>query len=87
MSANQREAICSHVVRILKEERERQKFSMTRLAEKAGLSQSMVSLVERDLRNPTLDTLLRISEALDIDFTKVIQRAAKDARFRSWSGS
>jgi transcriptional regulator with XRE-family HTH domain len=40
---------------------------MTKLGELAGLSQQMVSYVERELRNPTLDTLLGITDALDVD--------------------
>ena len=49
---------------------------MERLAEKAGLSTSMISLMERGLRNPTLDTLLRIAEVLEVDLGRVIQKAA-----------
>lgn len=53
---------------------------MERLAEKAGLSTSMISLFERDLRNPTLDTLLRITEVLNVDLGRVIQKAAASAK-------
>ena len=59
------------------EERKKQGLSMERLAEQAGLSTSMISLMERDLRNPTLDTLLRITDVLDMDLGTVIQAAAK----------
>lgn len=48
---------------------------MERLAEKAGLSTSMISLLERDLRNPTLDTLLRIAEVLQLDLGDVIKNS------------
>lgn len=50
---------------------------MTVLAAKAGLSQQMVSYVERGIRNPTLDTLLRITEALDVPLGKMITKAEK----------
>ena len=63
------------IVRALRAERERQHLSMERLAEKAGLSQGMISLVERDLRNPTIETLLRISEALDLNLGRIVLRA------------
>lgn len=59
---------------------------MTRLAEKAGLSQSMISLVERDLRNPTLDTLLRVTEVLEIELSDVLVNAKKAATNRSKAG-
>ena len=48
---------------------------MNVLAERAGLSQQMISYVERELRNPTLDTLLRISAALEVDLWKLIKQA------------
>ena len=54
-------------------------MSMTRLAEAAGLSQGMVSLFERELRNPSLDTLLRISGALEVDLSKILAKAEKTA--------
>lgn len=71
----QREAIVSYVVRRLREERLKQGLSMNVVAQRAGLHHSMVSLVERDLRNPTLDTLLRIAEVLGVDLGKVITQA------------
>ena len=52
---------------------------MTVLAERAGLSQQSVSYVEREMRIPNLDTLLRIANALELDLSKVIARAAKAA--------
>jgi len=50
---------------------------MNVIAERAGLSQQMVSYVEREMRNPTLETLLRISAALEIDFATVMRQASK----------
>jgi len=77
LNSKKRTAICSEVARILKAERKKRELSMTTVAAKAGLSQQMVSYVERGMRNPTLETLLRITDALDIDLTKVIARAFK----------
>jgi ribosome-binding protein aMBF1 (putative translation factor) len=65
------------VVRLLKKERIRRGISMNRLAEKSGLSQSMVSLLERGMRTPTLDTLLRIAAALDVDLSKLLKQASR----------
>ncbi len=50
---------------------------MNVVAQRSGLSHSIVSLIERDLRNPTLDTLLRIAEAIGIDLGEIITRAGK----------
>jgi transcriptional regulator with XRE-family HTH domain len=71
------QAVCSRVAQILRQERERRKLSMNAVAERAGLSQQMVSYVEREMRNPTLDTLLRIAGALEVDLAKIISRAMK----------
>ena len=71
------QAVCSRVVKILRQEREKRGLSMNAIAERAGLSQQMVSYVEREMRNPTLETLLRISAALEIDFAAVMRRAGK----------
>jgi transcriptional regulator with XRE-family HTH domain len=48
---------------------------MTELANKSGLSQQMVSFVERELRNPSLDTLLRITAVLEVRLSDVIRQA------------
>jgi transcriptional regulator with XRE-family HTH domain len=53
---------------------------MTKLAEKSGLSQSTVSLIERELRNPTLDTLLRICAVLNIELGNVLLKASEAVR-------
>lgn len=52
-------------------------MSMNLLAERAGLSQQMVSYVEREMRNPTLETLLRITAALEIDVVEVMRKATQ----------
>ena len=75
MSSSHIDQVCSEVARILREEREKRKISMTALAERAGLSRTMIRFVEREVRNPTLETLLRITNALKIDLDKVIKKA------------
>lgn len=76
LNAKKLTATCSEVARILKAERLKRRLSMTTVATKAGLSQQMVSYVERGLRNPTLETLLRLTTALDVDLAKIIARAS-----------
>ena len=74
------QAVCSRVAWILRREREKRKLSMNLVAQRAGLSQQMVSYVEREMRNPTLETLRRISAAIGIDLARVLQKAARTAR-------
>jgi len=71
------DALNSEIARLLKEERERQKLSLNLLAEKSGLSRQTVSYVEQEVQNPTLDTLLRITSALEVDLEKIIAKARK----------
>jgi transcriptional regulator with XRE-family HTH domain len=73
------QAVCSQVAHILRREREKRRLSMNRVAERAGLSQQMVSYVERGMRNPTLETLLRMAAAIGIDVVKVLRRAKRGA--------
>ena len=48
---------------------------MNRVAKSAGLSQQMVSYVERGKRLPTIDTLVRIATALDVDLWRLVKKA------------
>jgi transcriptional regulator with XRE-family HTH domain len=48
---------------------------MDALAQEANLSQSMISFIERDMRNPSLDILLRMTDALNVRLEDVIRRA------------
>ena len=75
-----REAVAREVVRLLREARETRGISMNVLAQRSGLSQASISLIERNLRVPNLDTLLRITEVLEVDLGKLIQKAMRDAR-------
>ena len=78
-----RRAICSAVAQILRKERQKRGLSLANVATKAGLSYQMVSFVEKEMRNPTLDTVLRISAALEIDMAKIIRHAQSAAKAKS----
>lgn len=70
-----RKAVCSHIAKLLKEEREERGLSMTKLSEQAGLSRAMISHIEHEIRNPTLDTLLRICAAMNIELADLLTQA------------
>ena len=74
-SDKQRQAVIANVAKALRDTRVRKGLSMSAVAERAGLSQQMVSYVERQMRMPTLDTLLRMSEALAIDPSELLRKA------------
>ena len=69
------QAVCARVAALLREERERRGWSMTALASRAGLSQQSVSYVERGMRIPNLDTLLRVCDALGVSLADILARA------------
>jgi transcriptional regulator with XRE-family HTH domain len=72
-----RDEVCAEVVRLLIQERKRQRLSGNVLAQKTGLSQSLISSMETNPWNPTLDTLLRIGDVLKVDVGEIISQARK----------
>lgn len=69
------QAICSRVCQLLGEVRIKRGLSMTSLAEKTGLSQQAISYMEREMRTPNLDTLLRIANSLEVALGDVVNQA------------
>ena len=57
----------------LKVERLRRKLSQEALANKAGLSVSYISMLERGQRTPPLDTLESIAKALSVTASALLQ--------------
>ena len=69
------QVVCDQVAALLRAERLRQKLSLSAVAARSGLSYQMISYVERNLRVPGLDTLLRITTALEMDAADLVRRA------------
>jgi len=70
---------------VLQKRREAKKLSRQALAEKAGLHQTYVGMIERGLSNPSLDAASAIAEALEVPFAKLIAEA-EALRKRAKSG-
>ena len=75
VAKRQSEILGSAVIHLLREKREALGLSMNAVATRAGLSHTMISRVERELRKPTLDTVLRITEAMEVDLWPLIKKA------------
>lgn len=60
--------------------RERKKITLKEVAEKAGLSESLISQIERNKVSPAIDTLLLIAEILDIDLEYLFQDFRKNRK-------
>lgn len=55
------------IARLVAEQRHARRLSQRELAELCGTTQSAIARVERGVRPPRLDTLLRIASALDCE--------------------
>ena len=78
LAEQRRQRIASEVARLLHEERQRANLSMTTVAERGGLSSQMVGYVERGIRMPTLDTLLRMTDALGVSLPELLRKAGAE---------
>ena len=75
-------AVCLQIVGLIRKERERRGMSKYALAERSGLSEQMIGYVERGMRNPSLETVVRMAAGLEIDLSQIVKRAFKNASKR-----
>ncbi|RWR15041.1 helix-turn-helix domain-containing protein [Siminovitchia fortis] len=60
----------------IKELREQQGYSLSKLAEKAGISKSYLSYIERDMqKNPSLQVLSKIARPLGVTVEQLLQES------------
>jgi len=59
-------------------ERKRLKLSKNKLANTTGLNQSTVSRLENYHDNPTVDSLLRVADALQANLGEMLKRAIQN---------
>jgi transcriptional regulator with XRE-family HTH domain len=60
---------------VVRERRIAAGLSQEQLAEAAGLHPTYVGMVERGIRNPTLDVAARIAKALKISLPRLLEQA------------
>lgn len=77
---SEREEIIGRLIQLIQTERVRQKLSLNEVATRSGLSHTMVMRVEKRERLPTIDTLLRIADALQVDLSSVLKQAIGGAK-------
>lgn len=61
--------------RILKARRKTKNLTLTQLAQETGLSSAYLSLLERNMNNPTVENLNRVCTALDLTLADLIEEA------------
>ncbi len=55
-------------------------LSQEELASRAGLHRTYISLLERGLRSPTVDVLLRLCAAMGVSASKIIARVEREGQ-------
>ncbi|MGH7950968.1 MAG: helix-turn-helix domain-containing protein [Limisphaerales bacterium] len=66
------------IIQLLKEERERRGLSKYAVAQQSGLSQQAIGYMEKGHRIPSLETVLRVAKAMNVDLGAIIKRAQKE---------
>ncbi len=61
-----------NIARRITELREEQGFSMRKLAERSGVSQSFISSIESGQKQPTLDSLVKLADGLGITLIELL---------------
>lgn len=65
---------------LIRRARKEQKLTLKIVAEKASISEGFLSQVENDVNSPSVDTLVRICNALGIDAGDIITKANKQEK-------
>jgi XRE family transcriptional regulator, regulator of sulfur utilization len=60
-------------------------LSLSELSGQSGVAKSIISQIERNETNPTLATIWRLSQALDVSIERVLRAADKNRPRRQWS--
>ena len=75
-------AECEKIIQLLKAERERRAFSKYAVAQESGLSQQAIGYMEKGHRIPSLETVLRVANAMNVDFAEIVRQARKEVSER-----
>ena len=62
---------------VLRSRREKLSLSQEKLAEMAGLDRTYISILDRGLKSPTLETFEKICDALGVLPERIIEEARK----------
>ena len=73
-------AVSSQLGKTVQRLRKTYNLSLSELSEQSGVAKSIISQIERNETNPTLATIWRLAQALDVSIDRVLQ-AAEDEPF------
>jgi XRE family transcriptional regulator, regulator of sulfur utilization len=77
MSSDRSELLVSHVVAILKDARLKKQLSINQLAWMSGVSAKGIAFIEQGKNSPTLRSIYRIADALELPVPKLFAAADK----------
>ena len=66
-------ALSGQLGRTIQRLRKTYNMSLSELAEQSGVAKSIISQIERSETNPTLSTIWRVAQALDISIDRILQ--------------
>jgi len=72
------EKVVTEVVRLLREERKKRGLSNYAIWKRSGISQTALGRIEKEDCRPTLETALRISNAIGVDLPTILKKAQKN---------
>ena len=67
----------------LKTLRKRQNLTLDALAERSGISRSMISLIEREKSSPTATVLNKLADALGTSLPKLLSDSSEETEYKS----
>ena len=67
--------MCAQVIKLLREEREKRGISKYTLSAQCGLAQQTISYMERGLRQPSFETILRIADGIGVNLEDMLSQA------------
>lgn len=73
-------AICAQAVKLLRKAREDRGISKYALSAQSGLAQQTISYVERGLRQPSFETILRIADGIGVNLEDILRQARATAK-------
>ena len=69
------QVLSGHLGKTIQRLRKAYNLSLSELAEQSGVAKSIISQIERNETNPTLATIWRLSQALDVSIERVLASA------------
>jgi len=78
-SGKSQHAVSVQVIRLLRAERQRRGLTKYVVAARCGLAQQTISYIERGLRQPSFETILRLADGIGVDLADFIKLARPKA--------